>query len=79
MPEYEDVPGSREWPEDSRPIVEPVEEYTGTAGRPDDRTEAGSGYLVEDDRRVPKTPFVVGAVLLLVIVVVVIVMLVVVL
>jgi hypothetical protein len=75
MAGYEEARNPREWPDDAQPIVQPLEAFT--ADPPAARLPAGvPADDLEDERRVPHWPYVVGALLLLVIPIVVVVILV---
>jgi len=73
MPGYDDGRNSRDRRDDSEPVVRPVEPYTGGSPRPPAGVPPDD---LEDERRVPHWPYVVGALLLLVIPIVVVIILV---
>lgn len=75
MAGYEQARNPRERPDDAQPIVQPLETFI--ADPPSARPPAGvPADDLEDERRVPHWPYVVGALLLLVIPVVVVIILV---
>jgi hypothetical protein len=75
MAGYEEARNPRERKDDAQPIVQPLEAYA--ADPPAARLPTGvPADDLEDERRVPHWPYVVGALLLLVIPVVVVIILV---
>jgi hypothetical protein len=74
MAGYEEA-NSREWPDDSQPIVRPAESYSGTGNATGSPAGGRSPDDIEDERQVPKWPYVAGALLLLAIPIVVVIIL----